>query len=59
MTARRTTDGREVCRDASFFKLVNAVINTADDIGTSKPEPQKETTETTQENIKEPERDNT
>ena len=32
VTARRATDGRTVCRDASFFKLVNAVINTADEI---------------------------
>lgn len=32
VTARRITDGRIVCRDASFFKLVNAVVNTADDV---------------------------
>ena len=32
VTARRITDGRLVCRDASFFKLVNAVVNTADDV---------------------------
>jgi hypothetical protein len=32
VTARRITDGRIVCRDASNFKLVNAVVNTADDI---------------------------
>ncbi|KAK3732681.1 hypothetical protein QZH41_000846 [Actinostola sp. cb2023] len=31
ITARRTTDGRTVCRDASHFKLVNTVINTADE----------------------------
>ena len=31
ITARRTTDGRIVCRDASQFKLVNTVINTADE----------------------------
>ena len=31
ITARRATDGRIVCRDASQFKLVNAVINTADE----------------------------
>ena len=28
ITARRTTDGRTVCRDASRFKLVNTVIDT-------------------------------
>ena len=33
ITARRVTDGRTVCRDASQFKLANAVINT-----TNKPE---------------------
>ena len=32
VTARRITDGRVVCRDASYFKLVNSVINTADDV---------------------------
>lgn len=32
ITARRVTDGRTVCRDASYFKLVNSVVNTADDI---------------------------
>ena len=31
VTARRTTDGRIVCRDVSQFKLVNTVINTADE----------------------------
>ena len=31
ITARRATDGRTICRDASQFKLVNAVINTADE----------------------------
>ena len=31
VTARRVTDGRKVCRDASQFKLVNAVINTTDE----------------------------
>ena len=51
--ARRATDGRTVCRDASFFKLLNAVINTADEIERSNPEPQKATTETPQEEIKE------
>ena len=30
ITARRVTDGRTVCRDASQFKLANAVINTSD-----------------------------
>ena len=30
VTARRTTDGRIACRDASQFNLVNNVINTAD-----------------------------
>ena len=30
-TARRVTDGRTVCRDASQFKLANAVINTTDE----------------------------
>ena len=34
ITARRATDSGIVCRDASKFKLVNAVINTADDHGT-------------------------
>ena len=53
MTATSTKDGRIVCRDASFFKVVNAVINTADEIDTSNPEPQKVKTETTQEDIKE------
>ena len=33
VTARRTIDGRTVCRDASQFKLVNSVINTKDDTG--------------------------
>ena len=31
VTARRVTDGRTVCRDASQFKLANAVINTTDE----------------------------
>lgn len=31
ITARRVTDGRTVCRDASQFKLANAVINTTDE----------------------------
>lgn len=31
ITARRVTDGRIICRDASQFKLCNSVINTADD----------------------------
>ena len=31
ITARRVTDGRTVCRDASRFKLANAVINTIDE----------------------------
>lgn len=31
ITARRVTDGRTVCRDASQFKLANAVINTSDE----------------------------
>ena len=53
VTARRTADGCTVCLEASFFKLVNAVMNTADEIETSNPEPQKATTETTQEDIKE------
>ena len=30
ITARRVTDGRTVCRDASQFKLANAVINITD-----------------------------
>ena len=37
ITARRVTDGRKVCRDASQFKLANAVINTTD-----KPEKNEE-----------------
>ena len=53
VTARRATDGRTVCREASFFMLVNAVINTADEIERSNREPQKATTETPQEDIKE------
>ena len=32
VTARRTTDVRIVCRDASQFKLVNNIINTADEL---------------------------
>ncbi|XP_022808223.1 uncharacterized protein K02A2.6-like [Stylophora pistillata] len=32
ITARRTTDGRTVSRDASHFKLVNSVINTVDKV---------------------------
>ena len=31
ITARRVTDGRTVCRDASQFKLANVVINTTDE----------------------------
>ena len=31
ITARRTTDGRTICRDASQFKLVNTVSNTTDE----------------------------
>jgi len=31
VTARRVTDGRTVCRDASQFKLASAVINTTDE----------------------------
>ena len=31
ITARRVTDGRTVCQDASQFKLANAVINTTDE----------------------------
>ena len=31
ITARRTTVGRTVCRDASQYKLVNSVINTTDE----------------------------
>ena len=31
ITARRVTDGRTVCRDASQFKLANAEINTSDE----------------------------
>ena len=31
VTARRVTDGRTVCRDASQFKIANAVINTTDE----------------------------
>ena len=31
ITARRVTDGRTVCRDASQFKLANAIINTTDE----------------------------
>ena len=34
ITARSATVSRIVCRDASQFKLVNAVINTADEQGT-------------------------
>ncbi|XP_031568678.1 uncharacterized protein LOC116303300 [Actinia tenebrosa] len=55
ITARRTTDGRTVCRDASYFKLVNTVINTADEtetVGPSQEEP-KETTDTKQEDPRE------
>ena len=37
ITARRVTDGRTVCRDASQFKLANAVINT-----TNEPEKSEE-----------------
>ena len=36
ITARRVTNGRTVCRDASQFKLANAVINT-----TNEPEKSK------------------
>lgn len=39
ITARRVTDGRTVYRDASQFKLANAVINTSD-------EPEKSTNTT-------------
>ena len=42
ITARRVTDGRTVCRDASQFKLANAMINTADEHETTeeaKPPP--------------------
>ena len=28
--ARRTNDGREMCRDSSHFKLANAVVNDVD-----------------------------
>ena len=31
ITARRVTDGRTVCRDASQFKLANAVVNSSDE----------------------------
>ena len=31
VTARRVTDGRTICWDASQFKLANAVINTTDE----------------------------
>ena len=41
MTARSKKYRRIVCRDASFFKVVNAVMNTADEIDTSNPQPQK------------------
>ena len=36
ITARRVTDGRTICRDASQFKLANAVINTTDETEKSK-----------------------
>ncbi|XP_022783300.1 uncharacterized protein K02A2.6-like [Stylophora pistillata] len=32
ITARRTTDGHTISRDASHFKLVNSVLNTADEV---------------------------
>ena len=35
ITARRVRDGRTVCRDASQFKLTNAVINNTDEPETS------------------------
>lgn len=31
ITARRVTDGRTICRDASQFKLVNSVIGSANE----------------------------
>ena len=31
ITARRATDERTICRDISHFKLVNTVVNSADD----------------------------
>ena len=30
IAARRATDGREICRDASHFKLANAVVQNMD-----------------------------
>ena len=40
ITARRATDDRIVCRDASHFKLCNSVINTADETAADQaPEP--------------------
>ena len=36
--ARRVTDGRTVCRDASQFRLANAVINTTDEPKENKEE---------------------
>ena len=37
ITARRVTDGRTVVRDASQFRILNNVINSADDVGTEHP----------------------
>lgn len=34
ITARRTTDGRTVSQDASYFKLVNTFIDTTDELET-------------------------
>ena len=35
ITARHVTDGRTICRDASQFKLANAMINTTNENGTT------------------------
>ena len=43
ITARRTTDGRTICRDASYFKLINAVMDTADEIETTTLKPEQQT----------------
>ena len=42
LTARRGTDGRTVCRNASHLKLASAVINTTDepDVNEEAQEPQ-------------------
>ena len=41
VTARRVTDGRTVCRDASHFKIVNAIMNTATEHRNKNTEPER------------------